>query len=66
MLLELEVLFYVPLIHPLGDHAKSMFAYRRTEERENVRMLKVFPRNGLFAEPLRHDVVKSITAQQSN
>ena len=64
MLLELQVLFYVPLIHPLGDHAKSMFAYRCTEEWENVRMSKVFPRNSLFTEPLRHDVTKSIAAHQ--
>ena len=25
MLLELEVLVYVPLIHPFGDHAELMF-----------------------------------------
>ena len=66
MLLELQILIYVPLIHPLGDHAEPVFAYRYTEEWENVRVLKVFPRNSLFTEPLCHDTTKSIIVRQSN
>ena len=50
--LELEVLDNIPLIHPLGDHAQFIFTDRHTKERENVRVLKVFPSCGFSAESL--------------
>ena len=52
ILLGFEVLNDIPLIHPLGDQAQLVFADRCTEEGEDVRVTKVFPRHGFSAESL--------------
>lgn len=43
-----------------------MFTDRRTEERENVWMSKVFPGYSLFAEPLCHRSLGLIITRQQN
>ena len=49
----LEILSDTPLICPLGHQAQSVFADRRTDERENVLVFEMSPCHGVFAEPLR-------------
>ena len=50
--IHLDEIINVPILHPLGDQNKPVFAHRHSEERDDVGMPKVFPSNTLSTESL--------------
>ena len=53
MLVPRDKLHDVPIVHPLGDHRKPVFAYRHSKQWQDVRMPEMFPRDALPAKALR-------------
>jgi len=50
--IPLDKLVDIPIIHPLGNQSEPIFAHCHSEERQDVRMPEVFPRDTFSTESL--------------